>query len=364
MRHFRRVMGRVGVLQLDSVNVIARSHYLPMLARLGPYPQPAFDRFTHESRELFEYWGHMASLIPASRHRLFRWRMATLKPWGSLKKLTEEDPRYIDRIYEEVASRGPLSVSDLDDRGERTGPWWGYAKGKHALEWLFARGRITAYRGSRFERLYDLPERVVPAAHLAAADVSLEDAYRELLVLATRHHGVGTARDIADYYRLHMPTARPIVAELAASGEIEPVEVRGWREPAFMHPEARRPRSITGSALLSPFDSVVWERDRTERLFGFRYRIEIYVPRPQRVHGYYVLPFMLDGELVGRVDLKAHRSDGHLEVRGSFAEPGTDPERVAAAMGADVRSMAEWMDLDSVQVAPNGDLARVLAAAM
>ena len=204
----------------------------------------------------------------------------------------------------------------------------------------------------------------MPAAHLAAADVSLEDAYRELLVLATRHHGVGTARDIADYYRLHMPTARPIVAELAASGEIEPVEVRGWREPAFMHPEARRPRSITGSALLSRFDSVVWERDRTERLFGFRYRIEIYVPRPQRVHGYYVLPFMLDGELVGRVDLKAHRSDGHLEVRGSFAEPGTDPERVAAAMGADVRSMAEWMDLDSVQVAPNGDLARVLAAAM
>jgi uncharacterized protein YcaQ len=350
------------VLQLDSVNVLSRSHYLPVLARLGAYSRAALDHYTTRSGEVFEYWGHMASLIPSSRHRLFRWRMATKKPWSDVQELLDTDPEYVDDVYREVANHGPVSVSNLDDAGERTGPWWGYGRGKLALEGLFASGRIAAYRGPKFERLYDLPDRVIAAEHLAAPDLSSEEANRELLILSAQHHGVGTARDLADYYRLHIPTARRIVNELAASGHIEEVSVDKWREPAFVDPAARRPRHIAGSALLSPFDSLIWERQRTKRLFGFHYRIEIYVPRKKRVHGYYVLPYLLDGDLVARVDLKAHRSGGYLEVRGAFAEPGQDSRRIAAAMAADLEMMAGWLNLNSLVVARNGDLASRLRA--
>lgn len=361
VRHFRRVLRRVGVLQLDSVNVLARSHYLPVLARLGRYEQAAFDRYTSSSRELFEYWGHEASLMPSSRHRLFRWRMTTMEPWQSIRRLAAEEPDYVERVYREVADGGPIGVSDLEDAGERTGPWWGSGKGKHALEWLFARGRITAYRGNRFQRLYDLPERVVLPEDLGGEDVPEEEACRELLVLAARHHGIGTARDLADYYRLHIPTARRLLDDLAAAGEIETVEVEGWNEAAFVDPSLSRPRRIEGSALLSPFDSLVWERGRTERLFGFHYRIEIYVPKEKRVYGYYVLPFLLDGELVARVDLKADRQHGYLHVRGAFAEDGRDRNRIAAALAADLETMAAWLDLDRLRVSRNGDLTEALA---
>jgi uncharacterized protein YcaQ len=364
VRHFRRVMGRIGLLQLDSVNVVSRSHYLPMFARLGAYDRTALDRYTSRSGEVFEYWAHEASLVPSEHHRLFRWRMEGMHAWQRIRGLAEDHPEYVEQVYREVEQRGPLSVSDLADGGERTGPWWGYAPGKDALEWLFTKGRVTAYRGPHFRRIYDLPERVIPAEHYNSTAPGKEEAYRELLLLAARHHGVGTPRDLADYHRLHIPTARPVLDDLAGAGALEEVEVSGWRGPVYLHPEARRPRRISGSALLSPFDSLIWERERAERLFDFRYRIEIYVPKEKRVHGYYVLPYLLDGELVARVDLKAHRKEGFLEVRAAHLEPGQDARRVAAAVAIDLESMAGWLDLQEVKVARNGDLSAALREAV
>ncbi len=364
IRHFRRVMADVGVLQLDSVNVLSRSHYLPMFSRVGPYDRNALDRYTAASGEIYEYWGHAASLLPADRYRLFRWRMDAVEPWGRIRSLEAEHPGYIETVYDEIASRGPISVAQLSDAGARTGPWWGHGRGRVALDWLFACGRITAYRDHRFGRVYDLPQRVIRAEYLAAPAASRDEAYRELLLLAAGHHGIGTAKDLVDYYRLRVPLARPILAELLASGELIAAEVPGWSQPAFLHPAAPRPRRIRGAALLSPFDSVIWERDRTERVFGFHYRIEIYVPEPDRIHGYYVLPFLLDGELVGRVDLKADRAAGRLWVRGSFVEDGFDPSTVGQALATQLQAMAGWLDLGEVVVEDRGNLATQLRAAL
>lgn len=360
VRHFRRVLGHVGLLQLDSVNVLERSHYLPVFSRLGTYDREAFDRWTATSGELFEYWGHEASLIPVEHYGTFRFRMDEMQPWGSARRLIEEQPDYIDGVMAEVADRGPLTVSDLDDPGERGGPWWGYAPGKQALEWLFATGRITATRTPAFGRLYDLPERVVPQWALQQPTLDRDEAYRRLLIEAARHHGVGTAADLADYHRLHTPTARGVLAGLAEEGVVQPVSVDGWRHPAYLSSDAVLPRRSTGAALLSPFDPLVWNRDRAQRLFGFRYRIEIYVPRDQRVHGYYVLPFLLDGELVARVDLKSDRKNRRLLVQAAHLEPARGAAPVAAALGAELRSMAKWLGLDDVVVADRGDLAAAL----
>ena len=361
VRHFRRVLDRVGLLQLDSVNVLERSHYLPVFSRLGPYDRRAFDRWTTSSGELFEYWGHEASLIPSGRYPMFRFRMGEMKPWGSVRRLVEEQPGYIDGVLEQVANRGPLTVADLEDAGERGGPWWGYAPGKHALEWLFASGRVTAYRSPTFGRRYDMPERVLPESALEAQALDRTEAYRTLLVDAARHHGVGTVSDLADYHRLHKPTARPILEGLATEGSVIPVAVEGWRHPAYLHPAAVLPRRAAGTALLSPFDSLVWNRDRIERLFGFRYRIEIYVPKEQRQYGYYVLPFLLDGELVARVDLKADRKGRRLLVQAAHLEPGQDASRVSAPLEAELRAMASWLDLEEVVIVDRGDLARPLS---
>jgi hypothetical protein len=343
---------------------VSRSHYLPVFARLGSYDREALDEYTARSGELFEYWGHVASLLPSKRHRLFRWRMAEMKPWGKIQALATDDPDYIEDVYRIVAENGPLRKADLDDGGERTGPWWGYARGKHALEWLFARGRITAYRDRNFHRVYDLPERVIPTEHLEAEAVSKEDAYRELLVLAAQHHGVGTVKDLADYYRLNVPIARKVAAGLEREGALERVEIDGWRGPVFLDPGARTPRRVEGSALLSPFDPIVWERDRAERLFGFRYRIEIYVPEPQRAHGYYVLPYLFDGDLIARVDLKAHRNAGLLEVRSAFIEDDGDAGAIVPALAGDLEQMAAWLGLGDVKVANKGNLAGRLGRAL
>ena len=356
-------MRSVGLLQLDSVNVVTRSHYLPAFSRLGPYNRGVLDHYASRSGEVFEYWGHEASLLPMEDFPLFRWRMEAEPPWRRVRDLEREHPGYIDSVEEEVRRRGPLTVSDLADGGSRTGPWWGYGRGKIALEWLFATGRITAYRDEQFTRIYDLTERVVPPdIHRRPAPDPIV-AHRQLLVRAAGYHGVGTVADIADYYRLHVPTARRLLADIAAEGTLMEVEVDGWRGPTYLHPGAVHPRRIHATALLSPFDSLVWQRERTERLFGFRYRIEIYVPRPQRIHGYYVLPFMLDGELVGRVDLKAHRSEGVLEVRGAYHEPELEVGRVAAELRQELERMAGWLGLERVRVVVNGNLARALAGA-
>lgn len=360
VRHFRRVMTSVGVLQLDSVNVIARSHYLPVLARLGPYDVAALDRFTSRSGEIFEYWVHMASLAPVEQYPLFRWRMDAMESWSRVEQLQQEHPGYLEAVLDEVAERGPLGVSDLADPGSRTGPWWGYGRGKIALEWLFAKGQIAAYRVGSFKRMYDLPERVIPAPYLDADPVRPADAQRQLLLQASRHLGVATVSDLADYYRLRSPTALPLVHELASNGHLIEVEVPGWAESAFLDPAAATPRRITGTALLSPFDSLIWNRDRVERLFGFRYRIEIYVPQEKRAFGYYVLPVLHDGELVARIDLKSHRDRSRLEVRGAFGEPGFDADSYLGGLAARVQEMAEWEGMEGVEVADNGDLAVAL----
>ncbi len=363
-RHFRRAMGDMKLLQLDSVNVVARSHYLPMFARLGPYDVDALDAWTSHSGEVFEYWAHEASLVPVAHHPLVRWRMDEPLRWRRYRELMEEHPGYIESVRDEIAAHGPLTVSDLADSGERQGPWWGYGKGKIALEALFAQGEITAYRNGSFGRVYDLPERVVPEEILDLPTPPPEQAHEELLMLAAEAHGIGTAADLIDYHRLHAPTVRPILARLADEGRLEEVEVPGWKRPVYLHPEATRPRTVTGSALLSPFDPVVWNRDRAERLFDFHYRIEIYVPEPKRVHGYYVLPYLLDERLVGRVDLKLDRKAGRLLVKGAFHEEGVDRVAVAGRLATDLLEMATWLGAADVVVGTRGDLVRPLRVAL
>lgn len=364
VRHFRRVMKRIGLVQLDSVNVCVRTHYMPFYARLGPYDQSALDAWLNTSGEHIEYWAHEAAVLPIDRYPLWRWKMAEMKPWRRAEALLEAHPEVLDDVLRQVVEHGPLTVRDLDAPAARTESWWGYGPGKVALEVLFANGRLTALRTGNFVRLYDIPQRAIPAGILAAPDIPEEEAYRQLLVAATRHHGIGTVHDIADYFRLNIPKARPIIEALALEGTIVEVDVEGWKGPTYMDPEAVRPRSISTTTLLSPFDPVVWHRERAERLFDFRYRIEIYVPEPDRVHGYYVLPLMVDGELVGRVDLKADRRNGVLLVQSAFREEGTDPVGVAVALASELERFARWLGLEGIEVGSRGNLIEVLRSKM
>lgn len=359
--HLRRLMEKIGLLQLDSVNVLVRSHYLPVFSRLGPYPKELLDEYAYKRRKLFEYWAHVASLVPIERYPLFRHRMERFEGWHRVEELQKQHPGYLETTLEEVRSRGPLTVSDLDDPVKRRGQWWGWGAAKIALEYHFGRGAITTAGRKGFTRMYDVAERVIPAELRDGEPPPADEAMRELLLLGARHHGIGTAKDIADYYRLPITHSRRLIGELAAEGALEEVEVRGWREAAFLHPEARWPRRIEARALVSPFDPIVWERDRTERLFDFFYRIEIYVPEPQRVYGYYVLPFLLGDRLVARVDLKSDRQEKRLLVRGVYAEEGVDREHVARELMAELESMAVWLGLDAVTVERKGDLSEELA---
>ena len=362
-RHLWQVLDRVGLLQIDSVNVLVRSHYLPLFSRLGPYPRDLLDRAAYDHRHVFEYWGHEASLIPVDRQPLLRWRMTRAREgemWPGLKRFARQRATYIGDVLGEVTERGPISAGQLSDPGPKRGPWWGWADGKRALEWLFWTGQVAVATRRNFERVYDLPERVLPADVLAAPTPSEEEAHRQLLLLAGRSLGVGTARDLADYHRIRITMARPRLAELVEDGRLVPVHVEGWREPAYLDPDATVPRRIDARALLSPFDSLVWERARVDRLFDFHLRLELYVPAPKRVYGYYVLPFLLGDMLVGRVDLKADRKRGRLLVPGAFTEPGQDAARVAGPLAEELRSMAEWLELDAVEVGERGDLAPAL----
>ena len=363
VRHFRRLFDTVGLLQLDSVNVLARAHYLPGFSRLGAYDRSALDRYTVASGEVFEYWAHVASLLPIGTFPLYRHFMQQEREWRAIRQLETEHPGYVESVYREVAEHGPLTVSDLANPGTRTGAWWGYGQGKLALEWLVISGRLATWRDRSFTRVHDLPERVYPARLLEAEVPARHEVYRELLLRAARHHGIGNAIDLCDYYRIKVPEARPILAELVAEGELEPVEVEGWRGPVYRHPEVTPLRQARGTALLSPFDPLVWHRQRTERLFGFSYRIEIYIPESKRVYGYYTLPFLLDGDLVGRVDLKADRQGSRLLVRSAHAEEGVALGHVAGRLRTELEEMARWLGLDDIAVAGKGDLAGPLRAA-
>jgi len=360
----RRTIDRLRLLQLDSINVLVRAHYMPLFSRLGPYDRAILDRLAYERRELFEFWALEASLVPTRLHPWLRWRMA-LKPWGTIATMLRVEPHACDAILAEVTARGGIGAGELADPGGRGGAWWGWGRGKHVLEWLFATGRVTTTSRRGFERLYDLVERVLPADVLGAPTPPPDVARKALLVESARALGVATARDLADYFRLHKPTARALVDELVAEGTLRQVRVEGWRHAAFAPRDLRPPAGRAAScALLSPFDSLVFERARTERLFGFRYRVEIYVPAPKRTYGYYVLPFLLDGHLVARVDLKADRANGRLLVKAAHLEAGRDAGRTAEALAAELRAMADWLELERVVVERRGDLHRALRAAV
>ncbi|QXC63040.1 winged helix DNA-binding domain-containing protein [Aquihabitans sp. G128] len=366
-RHGRKVLDHVGLIQIDSVNVLVRSQELPLFARLGHHRRDLIPQLT-QAGDLFEYWGHEASHLPVALQPFLRWRMDDARngrgTWGGVARIAREQAALVDRVLDQVRER-KLTVGMLDGGGERGEGMWAWSPGKMALEYLFWSGQLTARRGPNFERWYDLPERALPAAVLDAPTPEPREAKKELLLVGARSHGVGTAKDLADYLRLNIPESRPLLAELVAEGRLLPVSVEGWAQPAFLHPEARRPRWVRGRALLSPFDSLVWERARTERIWGFRYRIEIYVPKPKRVHGYYVLPFLLDGELVARVDLKADRQAGRLLVQSAFGEDAIDVGHVVGELAAELAELARFLGLaDGVSVQPRGDLAADLATAV
>jgi uncharacterized protein len=364
--HVRRAVHRLGLVQIDSVSALVPAHYQPLFSRLGPYDRRLLDALAYERRELTEQWAHEAAIVPAEvwpllRHRMERHRC---RPTG-FEAFLERHADYAAWVLEQVRSRGPLSADEVaepegvDRRLDRA--WFGTIP-RAVLEAHFGRGLLAvAGRRRNGARVFDLPERVLPAHHDRA--VPAAEAQRELLRRAARACGVATARDLADYWRMSPVEARPRIAELVDGGELREVAVEGWREPAYLHAEAALPRRVGARALLSPFDPVVWFRPRAERLFGFEYRIEIYTPEPQRRWGYYVLPFLLDDRLVARVDLKADRTGGELRVQAAHAEGGIDAARVAAALAEELRLMASWLGLDDVAVARRGDLAGALARA-
>lgn len=367
-RHLKRVVGRTCLLQVDSVNVLERAHHLPLFSRLGPYERELLPRAAYVHRDLFEYWGHEASLLPVATQPLLRWRMARaeagLEGWGRTVRVKREHPDFVEHLVQRIRDEGPSSAGDLHQGEAPRGPWWDWSLTKTALEHLFWSGRVTTSTRRGFERVYDLTERVLPPAVLALPTPTDEEAQRGLVRLAARAHGVATDSDLRDYFRLDVADARAAVRSLVEAGELQQVQVEGWGRPAYLWPGSRVPRRVTASALLSPFDPLVWERSRTSRLFGFDYRIEIYVPAPRRVHGYYVLPFLHDEALRARVDLKADRKAGVLRVLASWLEPGSDALDTATALAAELRAAAGWLALSDVVVEPRGDLAPVLAVAV
>jgi uncharacterized protein YcaQ len=365
MRTLSRTLARTQLLQIDSVNVLQRAHYMPLFSRMGPYDVELLHRASERHpRRLVEYWAHVAAFMPVELWPAMQHRMREYRETGHEWLGMSHSPELVASLLAEVRERGGCTARDLDDGLPRVRDSWGWnwSETKKALEYLFTAGELAvAGRNGAFERVYDLPERVLPPPVLATPEPAVADAHRELVSRAARSYGVATVRDLADYFRMRAEDARVAVDGLVGSGELLPVAVEGWGRPAYLHREARLPRRVTARALLSPFDPLVWERQRTERVFGFRYRIEIYVPAPRRVHGYYVLPFLLGDRLVGRVDLKAERASGTLLVQGAYAEAGA-PADTAPELASALAELAGWLGLDAVTVAPRGDLAPALAA--
>ncbi len=364
-RQLNLLMDRLGTLQIDSVNVFERSHYLPVVARLGPYDKALLDRLTLRPKAPYlEYWAHVATFIPRDDWPLWRWRMARMREkYGKPGDWVDSHPQMMAFVLAELAANGPMAASDIEhEENVRRGPWWGLSDIKEALEFHFLFGTVVTAGRKGFERVYALPEHVLPSAVLDA-EVPVDDAQRELVRRALRAHGIGTAKDIADYYRLYVATTARLLDELVSSGEAERVIVEGWTTPAYLAAGTRIPRRIETAALLSPFDPVVWERDRALRLFDFHYRIEIYTPAPKRIYGYYTLPALVDEQIVGRLDLKSDRQSRVLRVQSAWREPHAPAdaaERLAPVLG----ELAAWQGLEEIAVVDRGDLARDLAAAL
>jgi uncharacterized protein len=365
-RHLNATIARLGFFQIDSVNVLQRAQYLPLYSRMGPYDVELIHRAAGRApRRLFEYWAHEAAYVDVNLRPALQFRMDSgARMWGGMVRIIEEKPDLVAWVLEEVRAKGPLTAREIEHDTPRDKENWGWnwSEAKMALEYLFYKGEVTAARrNSQFERVYDVPERVLPAAVRERPPLDEEGAHLELVRHAARALGVGTAQCLRDYFRLAPePTARAITT-LVDDGELLPATITGWKRPAFLHADAARPRAVRARALLSPFDPLIFERTRTEVLFDFRYRIEIYVPAHKRVHGYYVLPFLLGDSLVARVDLKADRAAGVLRVKGAFAEPHA-PSSTAAELAAELTLMAGWLGLDTVSVARHGDLATALRA--
>ena len=368
-RQLTKLVDRLGVIQIDSVNVVSRTHYLPAFSRLGAYPRDMLEDIAwSKTRPLFEYWAHEASLLPMASQPLFRWRMedaqAGVGVWKGVAKFLRERRDFVDRVRDEIATRGPMSASELEMGHKGQGGWWGWSEAKRAVECLFWAGELTtATRRGTFERVYGLPEKVIPKAVWALPTPDRADAQRQLYRIAARAMGVATSKDLRDYFRMPVEGAKDRIAELVEAGDLLPVTVKGWREPAYLDAGARRPRRIETTSLLSPFDNLIWFRERTERMFGVRYRIEIYVPAEKRQHGYYVLPFLEGDALTARVDLKSDRKAGVLLVQSAHAEPWASHE-TPVKLAHELKRMAGWLGLESVRVQKKGDLAEALSAAL
>ncbi|MFW9077754.1 winged helix-turn-helix domain-containing protein [Pseudomonas sp. P2757] len=369
--HLNRLIERLGLLQIDSVNAVVRSHYLPLFSRLGSYSSELLDQAAWSSgrrRTLFEYWGHEASLLPLSMYSLMHWRMQRAKQgadiYQQLARFGREQQETIRRVLASVEELGALGAGSLSTRQDKAGPWWDWSAEKHALEWLFAAGEVTVAGRRGFERLYDLPERVLPASILQQPLPDEAEAQRGLLLHAATALGVGTEKDLRDYFRLNPSDARPRLAELVEDGQLLTCEVAGWRQVAYCLPESKIPRKVEASALLSPFDSLIWERSRTERLFDFRYRLEIYTPQDKRVFGYYVLPFLHNERIAARVDLRAERALGRLAVHAVHEEEQGLDDAGMQVLALNLRRMADWLGLERVQLNCQRESASRLRVAM
>jgi len=357
---------RLNLLQIDSVNVLVRSHYLPLYSRLGAYPHATLDArsFGRKKRALFECWAHEASLLPMELHPLMRWRMARARAgcgtYAQMDRFGREERSYLREVLDFVTRNGPAAAAQVPGGGKAEGGWWGWSRGKLALETLFDQGLVTAATRQGFERLYDIPERVIPAEILNLPTPEEADAIRQLMDLSGRALGVATEIDLRDYFRLPVASARRALAELVEDGSLAPVSVEGWKQQAYLHRDARLARKAGGTALLSPFDPVVWERSRAERLFGFHYRIEIYTPADKRKFGYYVLPFLHRDRIAGRVCLKADRQAGVLRANAIHHEPHADVQDTAEALAGELELMAKWLSLGGVEAGKAGNLAGAL----
>jgi len=370
MRDVQAVTNRLAQFQIDSINVVTRAHFMPLFSRLGPYDPALLQRAAYQPpRRLFEYWGHAASMIDVSLQPLLRFRMQPgfRDVWTGVERVAQQNSDLVPFVRGEVAARGPIRARELEiaEQRDRSNWGWNWSRVKTVLEWLFYVGEVTsAYRNSQFERVYDLPERVIPGAVLAQPTPSPQDSVTGLVRRAARALGIAGESSLRDYFRTRRDMTRLAITTLVESGELIPVVVPGsGSAPWYLWHEARVPRRINARTLLSPFDSMIFERARVERLFDFAYRIEIYVPGPKRVHGYYVYPFLLGENFVARVDLKADRSRGVLRVNAAWIEPGYDTFDVATELAAELKIMAEWLGLQTVQVVPRGDLAPALATA-
>ncbi|WP_280274290.1 winged helix-turn-helix domain-containing protein [Nocardia wallacei] len=373
-RTLQRVLEKTQLLQLDSVSAVVRAHYAPVFARIGGYDRALLDElaWSHNARRprrLVEYWAHEAALLPVEDWPLLRWRMSRFRDgrWGGAARVVERNPRLPKDVLEAVGELGPATAGEVEkhlelERPRTKGHWgWNYSDTKVVCELLFATGELSVDKRVGFQRYYDLTERVLPPEVLAR-EVDEAEAVRELVRRAATALGIATEADLRDYYRLHRRQTEPALADLVDAGELEPVRVHGWDRPAYLRVGARTPRRVEGGALLCPFDPLIFFRPRTERIFDFHYRIEIYTPEAKRVHGYYVFPFLLDGDLVARVDLRADRATGRLLVPAAFAEPGRDSAYVVAGLARALRELADWLELETIEVGERGDLAAELGA--